>query len=49
MEENNELTKNKVDTQIEDEFNDDELTMAADVSDSDIEIEELLGLLEDSN
>lgn len=49
MEENNELIKNKLDTQVEDEFNDDELTMATDVSDSDIEIEELLGLLEDSN
>lgn len=49
MEENNELVKEKINAQMEDVLNDDELTIAADVSDNDIEIEELLGLLENDD
>lgn len=49
MEENSELVKEKINAQREDELNDEELTIAVDVSDNDIEIEELLGLLENDD
>lgn len=49
MEENSELVKEKINAQMEDVPNDEELTIAVDVSDNDIEIEELLGLLENDD
>ncbi len=49
MEENSELVKEKINAQMEDVLNDEELTIAVDVSDNDIEIEELLGLLENDD